>query len=98
MRDDIKAEKARKARGLVVWLHITILVTLIVLEERLDAGMFTIFVTLTTCSLVAPALQRKYSDGENERATPKQMALAAGLGILVVVAAILLKNLLHAIA
>ena len=77
MRDDIKAEKARKARGLVVWLHITILVTLIVLEERLDAGMFTIFVTLTTCS---------------------QMALAAGLGILVVVAAILLKNLLHAIA
>lgn len=45
MRDDIKAEKARKARGLVVWLHITILVTLIVLEERLDAGMFTIFVT-----------------------------------------------------
>lgn len=99
MRDDIKAEKARKARGLVVWLHITILVTLIVLEERLDAGMFTIFVTLTTCSLVAlTALQRKYSDGENERATPKQMALAAGLGILVVVATILLKNLLHAIA
>ncbi|WP_276675373.1 hypothetical protein [Collinsella stercoris] len=99
MRDDIKAEKARKERGLVVWLHITILVTLIVLEERLDAGMFTIFVALTTCSFVAlTALQRKYSDGENERATPKQMALAAGLGILVVVAAILLKNLLHAIA
>ena len=99
MRDDIKAERMRKARNLVVWLHIALVVTSILLEERLGAGTFAIFVTLTTCSLVAlTALQRKYSDGENERATPKQMALAAGLGILVVVAAILLKNLLHAIA
>ena len=89
----------RKARNLVVWLHITILVTFIVLEERLDAGTFAIFVALTTCSLAAlTALQRKYSDGEDERATPRQMVLAAGLGVLVVVAAILLKNLLHAIA
>lgn len=99
MRDDIKAERMRKARNLVVWLHIAIVVTSILLEERLGAGTFAILVALTTCSFVAlTALQRKYSDGENERATPKQMALAAGLGILVVVAAILLKNLLHAIA
>lgn len=99
MRNDIKAERIRKARNLVVWLHIAIVVTLIVLEERLSAGTFVIFVTLTTCSLaVLTALQRKYSDGEDERATPRQMALAAGLGILVVVAAVLLKNLLHAIA
>lgn len=72
MRDDIKAERMRKARNLVVWLHIAIVVTSILLEERLGAGTFAIFVALTTCSFVAlTALQRKYSDGENERATPK---------------------------
>lgn len=48
MRDDIKAERMRKARNLVVWLHIAIVVTSILLEERLGAGTFAIFVALTT--------------------------------------------------
>lgn len=81
--------------NLVIAIHVIMLVALILFDDWLPPSTFSILVTLTACSLVILAtLEQKYSGVPRKRANAKQMILAGTLGVLIIVAAILLKDFL----
>ena len=97
MQNERKAEIAHLLSNLVITIHVIVLIALILFDDWLPSSTFSILVTLTACSLVIlAALEQKYSGVPRKRANAKQMIFAGALGVLIIVAAILLKDFLRA--
>lgn len=95
MQNDHMAKMVHLLSNLVIAINVTVLVALILLDIRLPLNTSSVLIALTTLSLVIlAALEQKYSGVPRKRANAKQMIFAGVLGVLIIVAAILLKDFL----
>ncbi len=98
MQNDIKAKLVRRLGDLMIAIYVALLVISILIDDWPISNDLPTLGTLTVCSLVIlAALEHKYSGTPRKQSDPKQYILAGALGVLIIVVAILLKDVLDTI-
>ncbi len=98
MQNDVKAKLVRRLSTLMIAIYVTLLVISILIDDWPISNELPTLGTLTISSLVIlAALEQRYSGTSRKQSNPRQLILAGALGALIVVVAILLKDLLDMI-